>query len=76
MAATLDDIYLRRTMLGLRGDLGLPTLETITELARTQLGWTSQRAEAQAAGYRDAVRRRYRPGVLPARGEVPQPFSI
>jgi glycerol-3-phosphate dehydrogenase len=55
MAATLGDIYLRRTMLGLRGDLGLPVLDAVTELTRAQLGWTSQRAAAEAAAYSDAV---------------------
>lgn len=68
MAATLSDIYLRRTMLGVRGDLGLGTLDAATEVARDRLGWDERRVAGDAAEYRDFVRR-YHPGrvsVAPA----------
>ena len=59
MATTLADIYLRRTMLGVRGDLGLDALDTVAGLARDTLGWDAARADADA--YRDQVTR-YHPG--------------
>jgi glycerol-3-phosphate dehydrogenase len=60
LATTLSDTYLHRTMLGLRGDLGLDTLGPVTELTRTRLGWTGQRAVTEATEYRQAVTRWYR----------------
>lgn len=52
MASTLPDVYLRRTMLGVRGDLGLGTLDTATEVARERLGWSGQRCAAEIDDYR------------------------
>jgi glycerol-3-phosphate dehydrogenase len=71
LATTLSDVYLRQTMLGLRGDLGLDTLGPVTELTRTRLGWTGQRAVTEATEYRQAVTRRYRslPSSKPLMGE-------
>ncbi len=62
MATTLADVYLRRTMLGVRGDLGLASVDDVAGIARAALGWSEERAAADAAGYRQAVAR-YRPSL-------------
>lgn len=51
LATTLSDIYLRRTMLGVRGDLGMGTLDAVTEIAQARLGWTEERSAAEVADY-------------------------
>ncbi|HEX5164905.1 MAG TPA: glycerol-3-phosphate dehydrogenase C-terminal domain-containing protein, partial [Thermomicrobiales bacterium] len=50
-AVTIGDVLLRRTMLGLRPDLGMSLLEPALAVARHHLSWS----EARLAG----ERRRY-----------------
>lgn len=59
-ATTLTDLYLRRTMLGVRGDLGFDTLDTAAELARTRLGWDEDRVAAEVADYHRFMARWHR----------------
>ncbi|HLI36837.1 MAG TPA: glycerol-3-phosphate dehydrogenase/oxidase [Streptosporangiaceae bacterium] len=63
MTTTLTDLYLRRTMLGVRGDLGLDTLDDVTGLAAACLGWDGARAAAEAGSYRQTVAH-YHPGRI------------
>ena len=65
LATTLSDIYLRRTMLGVRGDLGLGTLDAATELAQARLGWSSGRAQEEIANYQNFLARYHR-GRVPS----------
>lgn len=67
-ASTLSDVYLRRTMLGVRGDLGLGTLRTAAEVARARLGWSERRAGEEIAEYHRFLARYHR-GRVPS-GEV------
>lgn len=57
LAGTLTDVYLRRTMLGLRGDQGFPALDTAAAVARDTLGWSEGRAGGEVAEYRRFVAR-------------------
>jgi glycerol-3-phosphate dehydrogenase len=57
MAVTLTDVFLRRTMLGVRGDLGLPSVDAVAGLTRAALGWDAVRAAAGAQDYRQSVAR-------------------
>lgn len=50
-ATTLADVYLRRTMLGIRGDLGLGTLGDAAEIMHTDLGWNSDKVGAEISNY-------------------------
>jgi len=64
MAETLTDVFLRRTMLGVRGDLGLGALDWAAGLTRTALGWEPGHVghvAADTADYRQSVAR-YHPG--------------
>jgi glycerol-3-phosphate dehydrogenase len=61
MAVTLADVLLRRTMLGVRGDLGLSALDWTASLTRTALRWEPRHAAADTADYRESVAR-YHPG--------------
>lgn len=56
-ASTITDLCLRRTMIGVHGDLGLDALGAVQELVRTELGWDPGEAAAQASEYWHAVRR-------------------
>ena len=53
MAKTLADCFLRRTMRGLQGDLGLGELDT----AVRELGWSDERAKWEIENYRNEVRK-------------------
>lgn len=55
MATGLADLYLRRTMLGTEGDLGLDTLDEVAVLAADGFGWDAERTAAEVADYRQAV---------------------
>lgn len=65
-ATTLSDIYLRRTMLGVRGDLGLGTTETVTAVAEDRLGWSKERSAAEIADYHRFLAHYHR-GRVPSR---------
>ena len=53
MAKTLADSFLRRTMRGLQGDLGLGDLET----AARELGWSDERAKWEVENYMYEIRK-------------------
>ena len=52
---TLADCFLRRTMIGLNGDLGLGDVEAAAQIGRRFLGWSEQRAKDEVDYYRDQV---------------------
>ena len=57
-AATLEDVYSRRTRLSLRArDAALPTADLAARLLATELGQDETWARAQVTAYADAVRR-------------------
>ncbi|MCC6315744.1 MAG: FAD-dependent oxidoreductase, partial [Thermomicrobiales bacterium] len=64
-AATLEDVLLRRTMVGLEPDLGLSAVEAAAETARYCLGWSAGAAAAAVARYHTSVQR-FRPEILRA----------
>lgn len=57
MAKTLADCFLRRTMRGLDGDLGLGDLEAAAEVGVRVLGWSDQRAKWELENYKDEIRK-------------------
>jgi glycerol-3-phosphate dehydrogenase len=57
MAATLADCLLRRTMIGLNGQLGLDALEAAARVARKFLGWDEERAASEVESYKRYVER-------------------
>ena len=64
-AETLADILLRRTMLGLGANAGIGPDEAAARVAIDHLGWSSDRAAAEVAAYRDYVKR-FHPRALSA----------
>lgn len=56
-AETLADCLLRRTMVGLNGQLGLDALEAAARVARRFLGWDEARAEFEVESYKSYVER-------------------
>ena len=59
MAGTLADCVFSRTELGTAGDPGEDALASCAEIAARELGWGSDRTEAELA----AVRSRFRVGA-------------
>jgi glycerol-3-phosphate dehydrogenase len=57
MAETLVDCLLRRTMIGLNGQLGLDAIEEAARTAQKFLGWTNERAAREIESYRNYVER-------------------
>jgi glycerol-3-phosphate dehydrogenase len=57
MAATLADCLLRRTMVGLNGQLGLDALDAAARVARRFLGWDEERAASEVESYKRYVER-------------------
>jgi glycerol-3-phosphate dehydrogenase len=57
MAETLADCLMRRTMVGLNGQVGLDALERAARLAQKFLGWDDQRASGEVEAYRSYVTR-------------------
>ncbi|MDT5268042.1 MAG: glycerol-3-phosphate dehydrogenase [Acidobacteriota bacterium] len=57
MAETLADCLMRRTMVGLNGQVGLDALERAARLARKFLGWDDERAAREVEAYRSYVER-------------------
>jgi glycerol-3-phosphate dehydrogenase len=55
-ARTVDDVLLRRTMLGLEADLGLPVLEPLADLMAELLGWDEARRRLEIAAYMEYAR--------------------
>jgi len=56
-AKTLADCFLRRTMIGLNGDLGLGDIEAASEIGMQFLGWSDSRAKREVEIYRDQVKK-------------------
>lgn len=50
-ATTLADCFLRRTMIGLNGDLGLGSVEAAAEVGMRFLGWSETRAKRELEDY-------------------------
>jgi glycerol-3-phosphate dehydrogenase len=57
MAETLADCLLRRTMVGLNGQLGLDALDAASRVARRFLGWSEERAASEVESYKKYVER-------------------
>lgn len=57
LAKTLADCFLRRTMAGLKGDLGLGDVEAASELGMQFLGWSESRVKREVENYRDQVKK-------------------
>jgi glycerol-3-phosphate dehydrogenase len=57
MAETLADCLLRRTMVGLNGQLGLDALEAAARVAHRFLGWDEERAASEVEDYKRYVER-------------------
>ena len=55
LATSLSDVFLRRTMIGLGGGLGLEALPAATEIARVALRWSEERLAAEAAAYTETA---------------------
>lgn len=56
-AETLEDMLLRRTMVGLNPEAGLDAVDAAAEIAQKHLGWSAGRAREEAEHYRDYVTR-------------------
>jgi glycerol-3-phosphate dehydrogenase len=54
-AKTLSDCFLRRTMIGLNGDLGLGDLHAAADIGMRSLGWSDVRAKQEVEAYRREV---------------------
>ncbi len=63
LAATLRDVLLRRTMVGMGPKVGLDVDQAAAKIAVQYLGWASERAAREVAEFRDYVRR-YKPRDL------------
>ncbi len=57
LAETLADCLLRRTLVGLNGQVGLDALERAAHLAQKFLGWDDERAAREVESYRRYVER-------------------
>jgi len=57
MARTLADVLLRRTMVGMRPDLGLGASRAAAEIAAQTLGWSRDRAEDEIMEYGRCIER-------------------
>ncbi len=57
MAQTLGDCLLRRTMVGMNRAVGLDAVERAAHIACKYLGWSSSKAEAEIAAYRNYIER-------------------
>ena len=57
MAQTLADCLLRRTMIGLNGDLATGNDKIAADIGRKFLGWSEERVEREIEQYRNYVKR-------------------
>ncbi|MCU1560384.1 glycerol-3-phosphate dehydrogenase/oxidase [Mycetocola sp.] len=62
-AHTLEDIVLRRTLIGINRDVGLSAAPVAAEILVSQGDWPREYADAQVHAYREAVRR-FKPRAL------------
>ena len=65
-ALTLEDVLLRRTVIALNGDVGLACAPRAAAVLVAYAGWSTERADAEIARYRESVRR-FTPRALQAR---------
>jgi glycerol-3-phosphate dehydrogenase len=80
LAQGLDDLLLRRTMVGYNSHVAIGADEAAAEVARRHLAWDEDRAREEVERYRRAIAR-YRPRDLRAaparrprrRGLLPRP---
>jgi glycerol-3-phosphate dehydrogenase len=56
-AVSMEDILMRRTMVGLGPDLGIGADEAASKIAIAHLGWSYARAAAEVAAYRHHIQR-------------------
>jgi glycerol-3-phosphate dehydrogenase len=63
MATTLEDILLRRTMVGLGPRMAIGADVAAAEVAKSHLGWDQERADREVDSYRAALTR-FRPRAL------------
>ena len=56
-AVSMEDILMRRTMVGLGPDLGIGADEAASKIAVARLGWSDARAAAEVAAYRHHIQR-------------------
>jgi glycerol-3-phosphate dehydrogenase len=63
LAATLTDVLMRRTMVGLGARMAVGADRAAADVARRHLGWDEGRADREVAAYR-AYLARFRPKVL------------
>ncbi len=56
-ARTLEDVMMRRTMVGLEPGHGVGADETVAAIARRHLGWDEARARDEVRRYREYVER-------------------
>ncbi|MGH2616039.1 MAG: glycerol-3-phosphate dehydrogenase/oxidase [Thermomicrobiales bacterium] len=57
LAQTLEDVLLRRTMIGVNPDLGIGADRAAAAVAERHLGWTDARAQSEMRRYRAHVER-------------------
>lgn len=57
MAKTLTDCFLRRTMIGLKGNLGLRDIDSAADVCVKFLGWSEARAKQEVENYKVEVRK-------------------
>lgn len=62
-AFTLEDVILRRTLIGINADVGLTAAPSVADVLVTHVGWTREEADTQLDRYRTSVRR-FRPRAL------------
>ena len=63
-AKTLADCFLRRTMIGLNGDLGLSEIGVAAEVGKRLLGWSEERARREVEAYGEEILKIKKPKFL------------
>jgi glycerol-3-phosphate dehydrogenase len=63
LASTLEDVLMRRTMVGLDEAVGLDAIEAAADIAKLHLGWSTDRADTEVRRYREYVER-FKPRAL------------
>ena len=62
-AFTLEDVILRRTLVGINADVGLSAAPAVAQVLVDKCGWTPERADEQLDAYRRSMSR-FRPRAL------------
>jgi glycerol-3-phosphate dehydrogenase len=63
-ARTLADVMLRRTMLGMDADAGLPTAEALSHVGQEIYGWSDEQREAELQGFHDEIAKQLARGMV------------